>query len=205
MEMSWMFGFYSVAMVIFGLYAIGIGLLGLVRKRPFAFPSRQLMWILFLVFLPNLINSFIPLFSDWGRADTLLTVLPLFNLSIMVLLVFVFWRQMTGYMVFGVYDETFRDALSATLNKLKMPFQETISKIRLVELDADLQAAVTAWMGIAQIRIKQGKHAHYIKQIAAGMNEYYASTPVKVNNVSFIIYLILGILMLIMAGFIYTV
>jgi hypothetical protein len=126
--------------------------------------------------------------------------MPVINLVLMIVLVFVFWRQMTGYMVFGVYDETFRDALTSTLNKLNIPFQETISKIRLVELDADLQAAVMAWMGTAQIRIKQRKHAHYMKQIADGMNEYYVATPVKVNNIAFIVYLILGILMLIMVA-----
>ena len=197
--MDWMFIFLSVVIVIFGLYTLGIGILGLARKRPFAFSARPLMWIMLLVFLPNVINSFIRLFSRWGRIDLFSITMPFINLVLMIVLVFVFWRQMTGYMVFGVYDETFRDALTSTLNKLNIPFQESISKIKLVELDADLQAAVTAWMGTAQIRIKQSKHARYMKQIADGMNEYYTTTPVKVNNIAFIVYLILGILMLLMA------
>ncbi len=198
--MNWMFIFLMVVTVVFGLYTLGIGILGLARKRPFAFSARALMWVLFLAFLPNLVNSFIPLFDRWQPVDLFLLTMPFINLALMVMLVFVFWRQMTGYIVFGVYDETFRDALTATLNKLNIRFQETISKIRLVELDADLQAAVAGWMGSAQIRIKQHKQAQLIKKIAAGMNEYYSSTPVRVNNVAFVVYIILGILMLIMAA-----
>jgi hypothetical protein len=81
-----------------------------------------------------------------------------------------------------------------------MPFQETISKIQLVGLDADLQVAVTAWMGMAQIRIKQNSQAQYLKQIVTEMNAYYEATPVKVNNTVFVVYLLLGILMLVMAA-----
>ena len=201
MGMYWRLVFYGVVMVIFGLYTIGLSLLGLLRKRPLVFASRQLMWVLFLAFLPNLVTSFEPLFTDWGQGDTaLLITLPLISLSMMVLLIFVFWKQMSGYMVFGIYDETFRDALTTALQRLNMPFQETISKIHLVELDADLQVAVSAWMGVAQIRIKQSKQAQYVKQIAAEMNKYFEATPVKVNNLTFIVYLILGILMLILAA-----
>ena len=200
MGMDWMFVFYSAVMVLFGLYTMGIGLLGLVRKRPLIFASRQLMWVLILVFLPNLINTFLPLFSDWGQNDVLLIVLPFISLAMMILLVFVFWKQMIGYMVFGITDETFRDALTTALNRLNMPFQETISKIHLTGLDVDLQASVSAWMGVAQIRIKQSKQADVVRQIAAEMNQYYLATPGKVNNLTFYVYLALGILMLILAG-----
>ena len=198
--MNWMFILLSISMVVFGLYTLGIGILGLARKRPFAFSARTLMWVFFLAYLPSLVNPFVSLFTRWERLNTFFLVMPFLNLVIMLLLVFVFWRQLTGYMIFGVYDETFRDALISTLNKLNIRFEETISKIRLVELEADLQAAVAGWMGSAQIRIKQHEHAHFIKQIADGMNAYYANTSVRVNNLAFIVYLVLGILMLIMAA-----
>ena len=116
------------------------------------------------------------------------------------MLAFYVWKQMTGYTVIGVYDETFRDALTTALSKLNLPFQETVSKILLVELKADLQATVTAWAGMAQIRIKQREHSHYTKHIATEMNNYYKETPVKVNKSAFISYLAIGVLLLIAAA-----
>lgn len=100
---------------------------------------------------------------------------------------------MTGYMIFGVSDETFREALTSALNKLNLPYEETISKIKLTGLNADLQAAVASWMGTAQIRIKQWQHVRYAKDIANSMDDYYKNNSVKVNNIAFIVYLILGI------------
>ena len=196
--------FYSVALVLFSLYPIFIGLLGLTRKRPFAFASRQYMWVLLIALLPNLIFFFTPLFSGRALNNIFLTSFPFINVAISCMLVFVCWKQMTGYMVIGVYDETFRDSLTTALNKLNLPFQETISKIQLVELKTDLQATVTAWIGMAQINIKQREHTHYTKQIATEMNNYYETIPVKVNNTAFIFYLTFGILMLIAASIFIT-
>jgi hypothetical protein len=200
--MDWMFVFLGVAMVIFGLYTLGIGILGLVRKRPLAFSARTLMWFFFLLFLPNLVNLLIVLFSRWDLTMLLLLVL-------MIVLVVILWREMKGYWVVGIYDRTFREALASALNKLnvhpqetilKRRSQETITRMRLVELDADLQAAIAEWNGAARIHIEQREHAHLLKAIADRINEYYASSSVKVNHFGFIVYLILGIFMLSMGA-----
>ena len=192
-NMKWVFGLYGIVMIAFGLYVFGIGLWGLTKKRPLVFAARQLMWFMIAIYIPITIQSFIPLFDSWGREDTFFVIMPFFQVAIFVLLVFIFLRQMTGYMIFGVSDETFREALTNALNKLNLPYQETISKIKLTGLDADLQAAVASWMGTAQIRIKQQQHIHYANEIAGAMDDYYKNNPVKVNNIAFIVYLILGI------------
>jgi hypothetical protein len=199
--MMWALPLYGLIMIAFGLYTFGIGLWGLLKKRPLVFAARQLMWFILAMYVPVTINSFVPLFQFSGRGDGIFDsgfwiVLPIFQVLMMVLLVFVFWRQMTGYMIFGVSDDTFRNALTSALNKLNLPYEETISKIKLTSLNADLQAAVAAWMGTAQIRIKQREHVHYTKEIANAMSEYYKDNVVKVNNIAFIVYLLLGIFMI---------
>jgi len=194
--MKWILVLYGITAIAFGVYVFGIGLWGLIKKRPLVFAARQLMWFMLAVYLPITIQSFVPLFESWGRRVGFFVVLPVFQIAMMILLVFVFWRQMTGYMIFGVSDETFRDALLAALNKLNLPFQETISKIRLTAVGADMQAAVAAWMGTAQIRIKQREYVRYTKEIADAMDQYYIDNPVKVNNLAFIVYLLLGILLI---------
>lgn len=194
---------YGLIMIAFGVYVFGIGLWGLTKKRPLVFPARQLMWFILAMYVPATIQSFVPFFTFSGRSESSIfnsgfwIFFPVFQVVMMVLLIYVFWRQMTGYMIFGVSDDTFRNALTSALNKLNLPFQETISKIKLTGIDADLQAAVAAWMGTAQIRIKQREHVHYTKEIANAMDEYYKANAVKVNNIAFIVYLLLGILMIV--------
>jgi len=51
-------------------------------------------------------------------------------------------------------------------------------------------------MGTAQIRIKQREYVRYTKEIADAMDQYYIDNPVKVNNLAFIVYLLLGILLI---------
>ncbi len=190
----WGLAFQIIMLFVTGLCMFSVGLWGIVKRRPLLFPARQMMWFLIPLFIPGLVRSYIPLFTSWEYDLLTVAILPIIMTAMMILLVFVYWRQMTGYMVLGVYDETFRDALINALNKLAFPFQESISKIKLTSLDADLQAAVAAWVGTAQIRIKQREYAHYTKDIAAAMTDYYKDYPVKVNYLTFIVYLLIGVL-----------
>jgi hypothetical protein len=195
--MNWMLVFYGIVGAVFGMYIFGIGLWGLLNRRPLVFPARQLMWFLLLCYLPITVQSFVPLLNSRGHVEPFFIFLPFVQITMIVLLVFVFWRQMTGYMIFGVSDDTFRDGLISALTKLNLPFKETISKIKLTELDADLQASVASWMGTAQIRMKQPQHLHYAQEIAGEMSVYYKNNQVKVQKITFIIYLLVCILMII--------
>ena len=193
---------YALGFVItvFGLYLIYVGSLGLVKKRPLLFPSRHFMVFMFFIYLLGLIISFQPLFESRRFRDPFLSIAPFVSLVLIILMAFMLRQQMAGYTILGVYDDTFREALTFALKKLNLPFQESISKIKLVELNADLQATVSSWMGTAQIRIKQSQHSRHIKNIAAVMDEYYKDNSVKVNYLAFASYLILGICVIILVA-----
>ena len=197
MGSNWYIWFFGLVISLFGLYIGGLGVMGLIQKRPLITLAKNLMWVMLLAFLPNLINSFrlFGLSSSFRRLDLFTIGMPIINIILYAVLIFVFWRQMSGYMIYGIYDETFHEALVAALNKLNLPFQETVSKIRLTSLNADLHVAVASWMGTAQLRIKQSEHRKIADQIANEMKVYFISHQVKVNNISFIVNLILGILM----------
>ncbi len=199
--MGWVWIFYGVAFAAFALYILGIGLSGFIRKRPLVFASRQLMWFMFAIFVPTIVMLLNILFEDRKYFNLFLFGVSIFQIGMMALMVFVLWRQMSGYMIFGVSDDTFREALTNALNKLNLPYQETVSKIKLTSVDADLQATVASWMGTAQIRIKQWQHVHYAKDIANGMDDYYKNNVVKVNNFAFVFYLIFGSLMVVFIAF----
>ena len=199
--MGWVWILYGIAMAAFAIYTFGIGLSGFIRKRPLVFASRQLMWFMFAILAPTIIMLLNLLFEDRKYFSLFSVGMSIFQLGMMALMIFIVWRQMSGYMIFGVSDETFREALTHALNKLNLPFQETVSKIKLTSIDADLQANVASWMGTAQIRIKQLQHVRYAKDIAKAMDEYYKTNIVKVSYVAFIVYLLLGSLMAIFIGF----
>ena len=87
--MKWIFPLYGIVTTAFSLYVFGIGLWGLVKKRPLVFAARQLMWFLLAMYILLTIQSFLPLFESWGREDTLLVLLPFIQVAILMLLIFV--------------------------------------------------------------------------------------------------------------------
>src|SRR4030043_310487 len=68
------------------------------------------------------------------------------------------WRPSAMYFVCGVNDASFRDALVYALNQLNLPFEETIWRIQLLSLNADLRIGMAAWRGIVLVNLKQRQH-----------------------------------------------
>lgn len=198
----WMTRAISITFLIIGIYFLSIGLRGTITKRPFLLSARQLKWFLLLCCAPGLIYSvaIIFFFQRLSRHASALQFAQWLNIILLGVLIFVLWKQSSGYIVFGVTEESFREALVSALTKLNIPFQETISRLRLTEANADLQAAVNAGMGMAQLRIKPGQHGPLLKQIGETMSEYYRSTTVQVNQIACVVYTILGAFMIAFAG-----
>ncbi len=199
---SWTFRIFSLVFFIIGIYFLAIGLRGLITRKPFLLSARQPMWFMLLCLAPGLAVSlfFLVLLPDASLRRSPLPFLQGLNVLVFVVIVFVFWRQFSGYIAFGVTDESFREALVDSLTQLNIPFQETISRLRLTEAGADLQAAVTGWMGTAQLRIKPRQHGPLLKRIGEAMSDYYRSTAVQVNQTTCAVYATLGVFMIVVAG-----
>ncbi len=184
-----------------------MGLRGVVSKKPFVFSSKSNFWLVALAFSPSIVqpfHSFWKLYSstvehgeDFEWSFALLLLFPL--LVYPVILAFL-WRQMRGYTVLGVTDDSFRQALYTVLNDLQLPFEERLSKLRLTSLDADLEANVASWMGVANLRIKQREHQETLKRVAEALKNYFAGSHVSINMVTCVYYIILGVMILAMAG-----
>lgn len=198
LSFDWTMTFYGIAMLIFGLYVTGIGLWGFVKKRPLVFAARQLLWLYLLMIIPLNVQTF-SMFS-WERGLAVTNLMLIFQLAMMILMIYLFYRVFTGYMILGVSEDTFREALTHALNPLNLPFEETIARVKLTGISADLQASVVAWMGTEQIRIKQREHISHTKNIAQTMDTYYKTHPVKVQKIAFGLYLALGILFVLFMG-----
>ena len=85
------------------------------------------------------------------------------------------YYQLKGYTAYAVTDTSFREALLAALQKLQLPYEESLSVIRLTSINADLQVAVQSWMGTGIIKVKQRTHKPVLRQVVNAMNEYFAT------------------------------
>jgi hypothetical protein len=120
---------------------------------------------------------------------------PLMQISLLVFL----WLTLRGYMAFGVTDKSVRDGLLASLANLNLPFEETLSAVRLRSLGADLQVAVLqvavqSWIGTGQIKMKQRQFNEDLRAIVKGMNNYYRNSEISNANLTCcIFYVIIGL------------
>jgi hypothetical protein len=194
---------FSIVFIILGLYLILTGLRGVVRKKPFVFSAKRSFWLVALAFSPSIVQ---PLYSFWelysssiGHAEDFEwshTLALLFPLLIFPVILAFLWRQMRGYTILGVTDDSFRQALYAVLKDLQLPFEERLSKLRLTSIDVDLEANVAGWMGVANLRIKQPNQEETSKRIADELNHYFAASHVSINMITCVYYIIIGALII---------
>lgn len=191
MNSDTIFSITSIAFPIqFGIFAtffLVIGLRGILTKRPFLLSNRWLLLMMFLCFIPTII-VFLLLPST---QHLIKWVNPAIFTVILVMMCFV----LKGYVAYAVTDNSFREALLAALEKLQLPYEETLSSIRLTSLEADLQISVQSWVGSGIIKIKQREHRTVLTQIVTLMNEHFRLSTTDSNLTSCIFFVIMGILM----------
>lgn len=164
-----------------------IGLRGIITKRPFLVSSRWLLFAMFLAFLPGISMILFP--------GSISFILKWLNPIIFTVALVAMCFTLQGYTTFGITDTSFREALLAALQKLQLPYEETLSSIRLTSIEADLQVSVQSWVGSGVIKIKQREHRSQLTEIVAAMNEHFRRSSASVNLTTCVIYLVMGILM----------
>ena len=175
-----------------GVLLSTVGLRGLVTKRPFLFPARWLFVLVMIVFLGPMASL-----SSFSRPSQTMDWIPF--LMFPILAVFM-WIQLKGYLALGVTERSFREGLLAALEKLQLPYEESLSSIRLTSLGVDLQVAIQSWMGSGQIKVRKGRHGPLLKEIVQVMHKYFRTSAVETNMISCVLYLIIGIFVLLMTA-----
>ena len=184
---------YSVLLpIMFGILAIfflGIGLRAILTKRPFLVSNRWMLSLIFFILVLNIIVFFPTLSSDimnW--------VHPLLFGVILLMM----WYQLKGYVAYAVTDASFREALLAALQRLQLPYEESLSVIRLTSVDADLQISVQSWIGTGTIKVKQRAHRSVLKEVVKAMNDYFRMSSVSTNMITSVFMVVLGVVMAIL-------
>ena len=154
MRASYYVTFSMVGLGAVAVFLLGIGLRGLLTKRPFLFSAKWLLLFMVVVFLGPIV-TLIPSPFPFSRPLQFTNWLPILMFPVMAVF---FWLQMRGYLAFGITGKSFREGLVAALEKLQLPYEESLSSIRLTSVEADLQVAIQSWVGTGQIKVRQGRH-----------------------------------------------
>ena len=109
------------------------------------------------------------------------------------------WYQLKGYVAYAVTDASFREALLAALQRLELPYEESLSVIRLTSVNADMQVAVQSWMGTGTIKVKQREHRAVLTEVVKAMNDYFRTSSASTNMITSVFMVVLGVVMTILA------
>ncbi len=181
---------FPITAGMMAIFFFGIGIRAILTKRPFLVSNRWMLSLIFVALVPGIVLS---LKSFSGEIMGWTTTL-LYGVILVMM-----WYQLKGYVAYAVTDTSFREALVAALQKLQMPYEESLSVIRLTSVNADLQVAVQSWMGTGTIKVKQRAQSSVLKQIVPVMNEYYRTSAVSTNFVSCVFLVVVGVVMAIFA------
>lgn len=185
-----------VSPILFGFVAIvflAIGLRGILTKRPFLISQRWMLSVMFAAFIPAILAHFLmPSFGSFNFMNWLFP--PVFGF-ILVMMCY----QMRGYMAYAITDTSFREALIEVLQKLQLPYEESLSLIRLTSIEADLQVSVQAWVGTGLIKVKQRAHRAVLKEIINAMNAHFRMSSAPTNMITCVFFLVMGVFAIILA------
>ena len=177
--------------VLMASFFVFIALKTLLERRPMVFSSRWLFGFMCLAFSPMILNSFI-----FGISSHIITWI---NPAIFTFLLIFFWFQMKGYVAFAISDTYFRDALLSSAASLGYSIEETMSCLKIKETGEEMQVSIQGWVGPAQLKPSVRKSAHVVAKIVGGMNQYFKTTPGKMNYLTSYFYLIMGGFMIVCA------
>ena len=176
---------------VMGIFFLITGLKGLLTKQPFLISHGWLRAMMIVFFAPQGLS---PLFILDG--DPISWVFPFLYGAILVMM----WYLLEGYVAFAVTEISFRETLLAALQRLELPYEESLSLIRLTSVNADLQVAVQSWRGAGTIKVRQRAHRAVLREIVNTMNEYFRTSSVSTNMVTCIFWVVIGAALLIFSG-----
>lgn len=183
----------SIASGIAAIFFLTVGLRGILTKRPFLISQRWLLLIVFVACIPTSILCSLARFP--GGSNLMSWLAPLLFGFILLMV----WYQTKGYTAYAVTDASFREALVEVLQKLQLPYEESLSLIRFTSVRVDLQVSVQGWIGTGIINVKQCAYRFMLREVVNSMNEYFRMSPVPTNMITCVFFVAAGVLMVIAA------
>ena len=185
---------FPITLGITAIFSFYIALRGILTKKPFIISNRWFLATILVVFIP-LPVILVPLLSASGSGSDIHFMKWLIAIlcGLLLFVILMVWYSLRGYIIYGVTDVSFQEALLAALEKLQLPYEESLSAIRLTSIQADLQVSVQSWMGTGIVKVKQRADRSALREIVNTMNEYFRTSSVSTNMIPCIFFLVMGI------------
>ena len=174
---------FPILTAVIGIFFLITGLKGLLTKRPFLISNAWMLVMMFVLFVPMGLSSITIL-----DVSPITWVTPILYAALLVMMCY----QLKGYVAFAITDTSFREALVAALQRLELPYEESLSVIRLTSVEADLQVSIQSWMGTGVIKTKHRAHRSVLKEVVDAMNEYFRTSSVSTNMVTCVFWVVMG-------------
>ena len=186
-----------ITVLIFSFYFLSLGVIIITKKRPFLY-SAKIIVSLALVLLYSLMFTMSFVLSYKNNNSTF-SLLDIFILLALICSFISIWFQTKGYIVHGITDKTFLNAIHYSLKKNgiqnEIQFEEKPTVISLPTLGTDIEVSIQSWMGVGTIELKGNRNPILFKNIISGIKEYFNMNTTSVNYVSAIYSIIAGLFM----------
>jgi hypothetical protein len=191
----WMIGLMIGA---FAVVSLALGARGIIQRTPYRIASRKLYLLSIACYLPALAYLLLELFPlrDAPLFRTPSLAIPL-GISVF-LLVFVLWiysRETNSFTFMGVHPAAFYEAVTCTLQAMRLDYQDNNHIITLVDSGLDLRVTAVDWIGLGQLQARQKDYPEVLEQIAAGIEAYFEGQKIRAMIMPSAAYLTMGTLM----------
>lgn len=188
---------YLPTMCVFmSIWLFYVGGIVIIKKQPFILKAYHLMLFVLIGVIPSMlipIMRFSHMYSKSGYKAFFSLLTPL---TFIIILIF-FKKIITGYFIFGVTKDSFREPLLQSLKNLDVEFEETIYGIKLKNEGIIIQSNIQTQAGTAQLFCKT-KESQTLDSIISELRKTYAGTEVDLNRACSFFYCALGIPMLLL-------
>jgi hypothetical protein len=176
-----------IALGLAGSGLMFVGVRGLLTRRVTIYSGKWLLALIALCCLPQFLNGLKLL----GAANSL----ALINLILYPGILLIFWLVTKGHILFGVSEETAKEALTGALGKLGVKHEQMLGSIKL-EDGGIFQVSIQDWIGTMQLKPKNPAARLRAAQLVAALSEHFSASTAPVRFLPYWIYTFCGGLML---------
>ena len=195
MQISYLFIFESVIIILLGLLLALMSIRGIITKQPVIIRNLYYFGPVLLLIIPTYGYFVIQPFLSTGlfHGDWLMNIgFPIFYLIMIIIMVVILGKQIAGYLILG-HNDTINEVIIKALEELHITYEMKLSKIVLLEMHTEINAAIISWLGTTQIRIGSVKYIKVLDKIVSTISEIYKERKNGINLLSLILYAVMGI------------
>jgi hypothetical protein len=175
----WMIGLMIGA---FAVVSLALGMRGMIHRTPYRIASRKLYLLTIICYLPALAYLLLELFPlpDAPLFRTPSLAIPLgISVCLLVLVLWIYSRETNSFTFMGVRPATFYEAVTCTLQAMRLDYQDNDHIVSLVDSGLDLRVTAVDWIGLGQLQARQKDHPEVLEQIAEGIEAYFERQKIR--------------------------